>query len=76
MTPTEALLLVAAAKFRPMTDEDRDMLAGTESDDARVAYTDDWVIIIDGSTIAFLPQLDLEVDFDQISFQLGEGIEI
>jgi len=67
MNAYEALALVAQCDFDFLTQADREVYAGVESEDARIGYYgDDLVIIIDGSTVQFMYA---EGDFETFSLR-------
>ena len=54
MNAIEALKLIAATEFSPVTEADREGLAGLESENPLIGYSaDDWQIVIDGETVQF-----------------------
>ena len=54
MNVAQALQLVARTQFAPMTAEDYACFAGVESGNAMIGDNGEYVIIIDGETIAFI----------------------
>ena len=54
MNAIEALKLIAETEFSPVTEADRQGLAGLESENPLIGYSaDDWQIVIDGETVQF-----------------------
>lgn len=72
MTPTEAMLLIAKAEFKPFTKADYESFNGVESDNPMLGEYEDWVIVIDGNTIQFT---DVEME-KCYQFKLDKGIRI
>ena len=49
MNAIEAMKLIAATEFSPVTEADREGLAGLESENPLIGYSaDNWQIVIDG----------------------------
>ena len=55
MTRETALALIATTKFAPFTKADFMAFGGVETENPLIGESDEWLIIIDGNLVDFLP---------------------
>ena len=65
MNAIEALKLIAEAEFSPVSEAEREGLAGLQTENPLIGVMNDWQIVIDGEVVQF------ERDGDWYSFNLN-----